>query len=97
MFGRGRSLSMTKYCGRENSLFDDPKFNDHKVLVVKGSIFWTLKTLGSAWMRGKWERKESERKENREERKQGRKYNPPVAWMEEGKHGGKKMGIYQND
>lgn len=45
MFGRGRSLSMTKYCGRENSLFDDPKFNDHKVLVVKGSIFWTLKTL----------------------------------------------------
>ena len=27
-------------------------------------------------MRGKWERKESERKENREERKLERKYNP---------------------
>ena len=41
--------------------------------------FPLLLLLGSAWMRGKWERKESERKENREERKQGGKYNPPCC------------------
>ena len=48
--------------------------------------------LGSAWMRGKWERKESERKENREERKQGRKYNPPCCLDGGGKTGRKENG-----
>ena len=49
-------------------------------------------------MRGKWERKESGRKE-----KKGRKENweenviPYVAWMEEGKHRGKKTGTCQSD
>ena len=65
-------------------------------------------------MRGKWERKESGRKENREEGKLRRKYNPlcyldeggktgrkeniiiSLAWMEEGKQRGKKMG-HHND
>ena len=43
-------------------------------------------------MRGKWERKESERKENREGN-----IIPSLAWMEEGKQRGKKMGLYHND
>ena len=43
-------------------------------------------------MRRKWERKESERKENREEN-----IIPPLAWMEEGKQRGNKMGMCQND
>ena len=43
-------------------------------------------------MRGKWERKESERKENREERKQGRKYNPPCCLDGGGKTGRKENG-----
>ena len=44
-------------------------------------------------MRGKWERKENERKENKEERKQGRKYNPlscldggGKTWRKENEH-----------
>ena len=56
-------------------------------IVIQGLLGWEENGRGKK-VRGK----KTGGKENMEEN-----IIPPAAWMEGGKQGGKKMGIYQND